>query len=72
MKRMLQLARRVHQNENALSMVEWILLIGAIALPLLIILIAFGGKIVDWLKGRTDTVINDSNSLESKKQDFGS
>ena len=43
---------KLHTDRRGRAMIEIILILGAIALPLLIVLIAFGGKIVDWFKAR--------------------
>ncbi len=44
--------RKLHRDRRGRAMIEIIMILGAIALPLLIVLIAFGGKIVDWFKAR--------------------
>jgi len=49
---MVRRLRKLHRDRRGRAMIEIILILGAIALPLLIVLIAFGGKIVDWFKAR--------------------
>ena len=44
--------RKLHRDRRGRAMIEIIMILGAIALPLLIVLIAFGSKIVDWFKAR--------------------
>ena len=45
---------RLHRNESGAMSVEKILILALIALPIIIILIAFKGTIVTWFSGQKD------------------
>ena len=54
---------KLHTDRRGRAMIEIILILGAIALPLLIVLIAFGSKIIEWISGFWETVEDDASSL---------
>ena len=49
MKKLAQLARRLHRDEQGADMVEYVLMIAAVALPLLGVLIWFWKDISRWV-----------------------
>lgn len=51
--RMKTLLSRLHQDDSGAMSVEKILILALIALPILIILIAFKGKITEWFNGQS-------------------
>ena len=51
-KRLAQFTRRFHANESGKMSVEMILLIALIALPIILLLIAFRGKIIGYFQGQ--------------------
>lgn len=54
---------KLHTDRRGRAMIEIILILGAIALPLLIVLIAFGSKIIEWISGFWETVEDDASDL---------
>jgi hypothetical protein len=59
------LLRKVHRNEEGTVSLETILIIGAIALPVLIVLIVFGWpKIRDYFKNNLEDLQNKSNDTK--------
>ncbi len=59
--------KKLHVDQQGRAMIEIILILGAIALPLLIILIAFGDKIIGWISSFWSSAEADSKSLKGKK-----
>ena len=47
---------RLHRDEQGADMVEYILIIAAIALPLLAVVIIFWDNIKEWMYGQTEEV----------------
>lgn len=43
--------RALHRDEQGADMVEYILIVAAVALPLLAVIIWFRGELTDWFKG---------------------
>lgn len=58
--------RRFHRDTSGKAMIEIILILGAIAIPLLILLIAFGKNIAEWLKSGGTEVVNQSGDLQQQ------
>jgi hypothetical protein len=59
------LLREVHHNEEGTVSLETILIIGAIALPVLIVLIMFGWpKIRDYFKSNVEELQTDANNAK--------
>lgn len=59
--------KRLHADRRGRAMIEIILILGAIALPLLIVLIVFGSKIVGWVSefwGQTESGAEDLSESE--------
>ena len=52
--------RRLHRNESGAMSVEKILILALIALPIIIILIAFKGVITGWFSTQQDTLTKDA------------
>jgi Flp pilus assembly pilin Flp len=46
--------KRLHENESGAMSVEKILILALIALPIIIILVAFKGTIATWFSGQKD------------------
>jgi Flp pilus assembly pilin Flp len=56
-----QVARKFHQDEGGADMVEYILIIAAVALPVLAIIIWFRDDIEEWARGQYEDVKDASN-----------
>ena len=53
---------RLHRDEQGADMVEYILIIAAIALPLLAVVIIFWDNIKEWMYGTTQQVFDDTEA----------
>lgn len=58
--RITRLLKRLHQDESGAMSVEKILILALIALPIIIILIAFKGIITGWFSTQQDTLTKDA------------
>lgn len=47
---------RLHRDESGASMIEKILILAAVALPILIIILVFGKNVVKWFKDSSEKV----------------
>lgn len=56
------LLKRMHQDEGGAQMLEWILILGAVVVPLLGALIWFRKDIGSWVSGQYEEVKNDPNT----------
>jgi Flp pilus assembly pilin Flp len=54
--------RRLHRNDCGAMSVEKILILALIALPIIIILVAFKGTIVGWFTGQQNTLEQDAGN----------
>ena len=49
-----QFLKRLHRNESGAMSVEKILILALIALPIILLLVAFKGTIATWFQGQQD------------------
>jgi Flp pilus assembly pilin Flp len=52
------LLRRIYSEERGATMIEYVLIIAAIALPVLAIVLLYRNDLMEWLKGNWDTAKN--------------
>ncbi len=52
MKRLQNILRKLHNDDSGAMSVEKVLILAVIALPIIIILLAFKGKIATWFSNR--------------------
>lgn len=64
---MLKLIREIYQDEQGAEGLEKLLIIAAIVLPLLAVLIFFGGMIRDWVSEWWDEVRGDADTLRTTR-----
>ncbi len=62
MRKLLNLAMRIHRDERGAEGLEKLLIIAAIVLPLLAVLLYFKDYIVEWVQESSDEVRDDSDS----------
>ena len=60
---MLDLIRRIHEDEQGAEGLEKLLILAAIILPLLIVLYFFADELKEWVRGYWDDVRSDSEDL---------
>ena len=53
---------KLHRDEQGADMVEYILIVAAIALPLLAVVIIFWDNIKEWMYGQTQAVFDDADA----------
>ena len=53
---------KLHRDEQGADMVEYILIVAAIALPLLVVVIYFWGDIKEWMTDKTSEVFDEAES----------
>ena len=53
---------KLHRDEQGADMVEYILIVAAIALPLLAVVIIFWDNIKEWMYGTTQQVFDDAET----------
>ena len=63
MKALLNILKKAHQSEQGSEAIEKIMILAAIALPLLALLIYFRKDLQQWLADQTSQVKSDSDSL---------
>ncbi len=64
MKRFVELVSKIHRDEQGAEGLEKLLIIAAVVLPILAVLIFFGGDIKEWLEENWSEVKSESESLE--------
>ncbi len=52
----------LHKDERGAMSVEKILILAVISIPLITVLYLFRGHLVEWFKGQSDNVTNQSNT----------
>ena len=58
---------RFHSNEQGDEGVNKILIIAFVAIPLIIVIIIFGGKIKGWFGTSTNAISNETNTINDTK-----
>lgn len=58
---------RFHSNEQGDEGVNKILIIAFVAIPLIIVIILFGGKIKGWFTTSTNAISNETNTINDTK-----
>jgi len=64
LRQMTKTLKALHRDEKGADMVEYILIIAAIALPLLGVIVLFWDNIKDWVYGKTEKVFEDVENAE--------
>ncbi|MFA7235286.1 MAG: hypothetical protein WC058_00355 [Phycisphaeraceae bacterium] len=64
MKALLNILKQAHHDEQGAEAIEKIMILAAIALPLLALLIYFRNDLTSWLSSKAEEVTNDANSYD--------
>lgn len=68
MKALLNILKQAHHDEQGAEAIEKIMILAAIALPLLALLIYFRKDLQEWLSGQAEQVKSDSENLIDPSQ----
>jgi Flp pilus assembly pilin Flp len=59
---LIDLLRRIHNDEQGATMIEWVLIIAAIVVPIMGALLIFGSELREWLTDQWQNVREDPNA----------
>lgn len=62
------LLRTVHKDEEGLTVAELMMLAGVVIIPLIIVVIAFGANIIEWMGAEAETAVSDREGLKWDKK----
>lgn len=64
MKALMELLKRAHEDEQGAEGLEKVLILAAVALPLLAVLIFYRNEIKEWIDGKAEDVIDAEGDLD--------